>query len=185
MDLFTAIHSRASAIKLREPAPSREHLQQIIDAGARAPDHGKLAPWRFVVLQGQARAALGDLMAQGLRSRNPAATTDELQRERDKPLRAPCIIAVAAHPIKPHKVPEIEQTVAVGAAVQNMFLAAHALGHGVMWKTGPAAYDPAIKQYLGLADEDLVVGLLYLGSVAMAGTARAPVIDGRVRWLGD
>lgn len=183
MDLFTAIATRASAIKLCDPAPSHEHLLQILQAGTLAPDHGKLAPWRFVVMQKTARAALGELMAQGHLQRNPDATPDELQRERNKVLRAPCIIAAAAQIKKPHKVPEIEQVLAVGAAVQNMFLAAHALGYGVMWKTGPAAYDAAIKHHLGLATDDHIVALLYLGSAEVAGTPRTLTLDDRVKWF--
>ncbi|MGC3981738.1 MAG: nitroreductase [Steroidobacteraceae bacterium] len=183
MDLFTAIDSRASAVKLSEPAPGKAHLERIIAAGARAPDHGKLAPWRFVVLGNTARAQLGEAMAQGLLSRDPNADVDQLQRERNKAGRAPCIIAVAAHITKPHKVPEIEQVLAVGAAVENMFLTAQALGYGVMWKTGPAAYNVEVKRLLGLQDDDHIVALLYLGTVAAAGNARAAVLDERVRWL--
>ncbi len=183
MDLFTAIATRASAIKLREPAPTHEHLLQILQAGAQAPDHGKLAPWRFTVIQNAARAELGELIAQGLLRRNPAATDDELQRERDKVMRVPCLIAVAAQIKKQHKIPEIEQVLAAGAAVQNMFLTAHALGYGVMWKTGPAAYDATVKAHLGIAEDDPIVALLYLGSLDVAGNPRTPTLDERVQWF--
>ncbi|MGD9843459.1 MAG: nitroreductase [Steroidobacteraceae bacterium] len=183
MDLFTAIDTRASALKLCEPAPSHEHLLRILQAGGRAPDHGKLAPWRFVVIQGAARDAIGELMGQRLLERNLAATSEELQRERRKVLRAPCIIVAAATIEKPHKVPEIEQVLAVGAAVQNMFLTAHALGYGAMWKTGAPAYDSAIKKLLGLSVEDHIVALLYLGSIEIAGAQRPSVLDERVWWL--
>ena len=183
MDLFTAIDSRASAVKLTTPAPSREHLQRIIDAGARAPDHGKLGPWRFVVLGSNARLRLGDAMAQDIQDRHPDAEAETLQRERDKPSRAPCIIAIAAHITKPHKVPESEQVLAAGAAVQNMFLAAHALGYGAMWKTGPAAYSNNVKRMLGLQEDDHIVALLYLGTLGALGPLRAPLVEGRVQWL--
>lgn len=183
MDLFTAIHTRASAIKLSEPAPRREHLLQIMAAGASAPDHGKLAPWRFVVIAGEARALLGDAMTASLLRREPNATADQQTRERDKAMRAPCIIAVAARIKKPHKVPEIEQVLAAGAAVQNMFLAAHALGYGVMWKTGLAAYDAAVKSVLGLQADDHIVAFLYLGTASMPGTPREAQLEGHVRWL--
>jgi nitroreductase len=183
MDLFTAIDTRASALKLTAPAPSREHLQRIINAGARAPDHGKLGPWRFVVLGDNARTQLGVAMAEDLFSRDENADADTLQRERSKALRAPCIIAVAAHITKPHKVPESEQVLAVGAAVQNMFLAAHALGYGAMWKTGPAAYSANVKRKLGLHEDDHIVALLYLGTPVALGPQRAPVVEDRVMWL--
>jgi nitroreductase len=183
MDLLTAIDTRASALKLTAPAPSREHLQRILAAGARAPDHGKLAPWRFVVLGDAARVQLGEAMAQDLQVRDATADADMLQRERNKASRAPCIVAVAAHITKPHKVPESEQVLAVGAAAQNMFLAAHALGYGAMWKTGPAAYSRTVKHLLGLNDDDHIVALLYLGTIGALGPQRAPVLDDRVRWL--
>lgn len=183
MDLFEAIATRASAIKLAEPAPSREHLQKIIEAGARAPDHGRLAPWRFVVITGAARERLGEAMADALRVRDPASDEAQLQREREKAARAPAILAVAARTKPGHKVPEIEQVLAVGAAVENMFLAAHALGYGAMWKTGPAAYDPRIKAVLELATEDQIVAFLYLGTPTLRGQARPGQLEERVRWL--
>ncbi len=71
MDLFTAIDTRVSAITLQEPAPSREHILRIIEAGAHAPDHGKLAPWRFVVIEGAARATLGQALIAALLSKEP------------------------------------------------------------------------------------------------------------------
>ena len=136
MDLLTGIQTRTSALKLSAPGPTREHIEQIIHAGARAPDHGRLRPWRFVVLDGAAREKLGDAMAEVLRARIPQATPEQLAAERGKALRAPTLIAVAAH-ITKGKIPDVEQVAAASAAAQNMFLAAHALGYGVMWKTGP------------------------------------------------
>lgn len=182
MELLEGIESRTSATKLSEPAPTREHLERIINAGLRAPDHGRLRPWRFVVLEGAARAKLGDVMAEMLRAKVPDATPDQLNSERNKPMRAPMILAVAAK-ITKGKIPEIEQVLAAGAAAQNMFLAANALGYGVMWKTGGAAYDPKVKALLGLAAEDHIVGLLYLGTTTTAGPLIPAPVEGVVRWL--
>jgi len=182
MELLKGIESRTSAVKLSEPAPTREQLERILNAGMRAPDHGRLRPWRFVVLQGAARAKLGDAMADMLRAKVPDATPDQLNSERNKPLRAPLIVAVAAK-ITKGKIPEIEQLLAAGAAAQNMFLAANALGYGVMWKTGAAAYDPQVKALLGLAAEDHIVALLYLGTATASGPLIAAPLEGVVRWL--
>lgn len=182
MELLEGIESRTSAAKLGEPAPTREHLERIINAGLRAPDHGRLRPWRFVVLEGAARAKLGDVMADMLRAKVPDATQDQLNAERNKPLRAPLIVAVAAK-ITKGKIPEIEQVLAVGAATQNMFLAAHALGYGAMWKTGGAAYDPKVKALLGLVPEDHIVGLLYLGTTTAPGPLITAPAEGVVHWL--
>ena len=183
MDLMTAIDSRASAIKLVEPGPSREHLVRIMQAGARAPDHGRLAPWRFVVLEGEARDQLGNAMVEAARAASPDISDVMLMRERDKVRRAPTIIVVAARVTAGHKVPEIEQVLAVGAAAENMFLAAHALGYGVMWKTGEAAYDENVKRAMQLSADDHIVAFLYLGTIGAKGPVKPSSIDNLVRWL--
>jgi nitroreductase len=183
MDLFTAINSRSSSIKLIEPGPTREHLERIMLAGARAPDHGRLAPWRFVVLEGAAREVLANASIELLLAEEPQATEAQIARERDKPMRAPTIIAVAAHLTRGHKVPEHEQVQAVAAAVQNMFLAAHALGYGATWKTGAAARSAIVNRALGFEADDEIVAFLYLGTNATAGPVRAASIEGKARWL--
>jgi nitroreductase len=182
MDLLEGIESRTSALKLGAPGPTREHIEAIVRAATRAPDHGRLRPWRFVVLEGDARVKLGDAMAAMLRSKFPDATEAQLDAERGKPMRAPTVIAVAAKTRK-GKIPEIEQVLAVGAAVQNMLLAAHALGYGAMWKTGGAAYDASVKALLGLEPEDHIVALLYLGTVTTPGPLVQAPLEGVVSWL--
>lgn len=182
MNILEAIANRASALKLAEPAPTREHLEQILQAGARAPDHGRLRPWRFVVLQSlEARQQLGDAMAEALRAKQPDASEVQIAAERGKALRAPAIVVVAAR-ILQGKIPEIEQVVAVGAAVQNMFLAANALGYGAMWKTGGGAYAANVKTSLGLEPEDHIVALLYLGTTALPGKVVPPALDEVTSW---
>jgi nitroreductase len=183
MNLFTAIDTRASSIKLVEPGPSRADLERIMLAGTRAPDHGKLAPWRFAVLDGAARSVLANAMADALRAIRPDSAESQLAAERDKAMRAPTVIAIAAHLVRLHKVPEREQVHAVVAAVQNMFLAAHALGYGAMWKTGAAATAPQVKQALGFAMDDELVAFLYLGTNAVPGPMRTGSLEGKVRWL--
>jgi nitroreductase len=167
---------------LTEPAPTRADIERIIKAGTRAPDHGRLRPWRFVVLEGDARQKLGRAMAEILRKQLPEATQSQLDAQAAKPLRAPTIIAVAAK-ISKAKIPEIEQIGAVAAAFQNMFLAAHALGYGAMWKTGAAAYAADVKELFGLAPEDHIVGFLYLGTTAAPGPIVEAPLDTVVRWL--
>jgi nitroreductase len=182
MDVLEAIESRASAVKLSAPGPTRVHLEQIIRAGARAPDHGRLRPWRFAVMEGDARLRLGDALASMFKAKQPQATDVQLEGERAKVLRAPTIVAVAAH-LMPGKIPPSEQVWAVAAAVENMFLAANALGYGAMWKTGAGAFDANVKRALGFAAEDHIVAFLYLGTVLTAGTASPAAIDGLVNWL--
>jgi nitroreductase len=114
---------------------------------------------------------LGDVMAQSLKRREPDAPEGKLDAERKKPLRAPLVVVVAAAVKENPKVPDIEQVVAAGAAAQNMLVAAHALGLGGFWRTGATAYDPEVKRALGLAEQDAIVGFIYLGHVALAGKA--------------
>jgi len=183
MDILTAIMRRASAIKLTAPGPTQSQLDIILEAGVRAPDHGRLAPWRFIILDGDARGVLSEAMVEMRRRLSPESPAEEVAREGHKAMRAPTIVVVAAHIHPPGKVPEIERVVAVGAALQNMILAAHALGLGTMWKTGPAAYDGGVKEALGLKADDHIVGFLYLGAVQAAGTPRAAVLENIVTKL--
>ncbi len=183
MDILTAIERRYSASRLDAPAPDAGQLTRILEAAAHAPDHGRLAPWRFVVIENDRRKLLGDAMAQLVKRDKPDADESRLEAERKKAFRAPMIVAVAARVRKGHKVPEIEQLLATGAAVQNMILAANALGFGAMWKTGAAAYDNEIKAAIGLEPDDHIVAYLYLGTHSGNGPARTICLDGAVSRL--
>lgn len=163
MDAFDALTSRLSAAALQPPEPDAATLARILAAGANAPDHGKLRPFRFILIRGRARLAFGEVCAAALQRREPGVDAAGLEREKQKALRAPLIVVVAAKLVTPHKIPEVEQLLAAGAAAQNIFLAAHAAGFGAMWKTGAPAYDPDVKRALGLAAEDAIVGFLYVG----------------------
>jgi nitroreductase len=169
MDAIETIIGRVSPGQLVDPAPTEAQLEQILRAGSRAPDHGRLRPWRFVVIEGEARLRLGELMAQSLRRRDPVAPAVRLDAERKKALRAPLIVIVAAVVQPSPNVPEIEQIVAAGAAAQNLLLAAHALGFGGFWRTGAVAYDAEVKRALGFAPADAIVGIMYLGTIGMPG----------------
>jgi nitroreductase len=164
MDALDLLLSRESALKLEAPGPSEAELDRMFASAVRAPDHGKLRPWRFVVIPSEKRAAFGELMADSLRRRVPDASADMLERERAKAMRAPVIVVVAARVARPHRIPEIEQIAAASAAAQTIMLAAPALGYGAMWKTGDPAYDPAVRVALGLAPEDEIIGFLYIGT---------------------
>ena len=164
MDALDLMLSRESALKLESPGPSAGELERIFESAVRAPDHGRLRPWHFVVIGEAQRAAFGALMADLLRRRDATVSDAELQRERDKAFRAPVIVVVAAKLRKGHKIPEIEQIASASAAAQTIMLAAPALGYGAVWKTGAPAYDPAVKTALGLTGDDEIVGFLYIGT---------------------
>lgn len=166
MDALELLHTRDSALRLEDPAPDEAALDAIFASAVRAPDHGRLRPWRFVVIRGDARGRFGDVTAAALKSRCPDTAPEALARERAKVLRAPLIVVVAARVQASAKIPAIEQMLSAGAAAQNIMLAAHALGYGAMWKTGDSAYDTQVKEALGLQATDAIVGFMYLGTRA-------------------
>ena len=163
MDAIEALISRRSPAKLVDPAPDDEQLEAMLGAAIRAPDHGRLRPWRFLFVRGEARAKLGQVLADALQARHANVPEDVLQRERQKPMRAPVVIVVAASLVE-GKIPVIEQMLAAGAAAQNIMLAAHATGFGAMWRTGDPAYDDRVKKALGLKPGDAIVGFVYVGT---------------------
>jgi nitroreductase len=168
MQAIDLLLQRQSARTLSEPAPTDAALALMFASATRAPDHGKLRPWRFVVIDSAARGAFGDLLAAHLQRTHPAVSAESAQRERQKAFRAPLIVVVAAHTTPGVKIPVIEQLLSAGAAAQALLLAAVALGFNGVWKTGQAAYDETVKAALGLEANDVIVGFLYLGSDAPA-----------------
>jgi nitroreductase len=164
MDALELMLTRESALKLEAPGPSAEELGRMFASAVRAPDHGRLRPWHFVVIDADRREAFGALMADSLRRREPEATEGALQKERAKAFRSPVIVAVAAKVQRDHKIPAIEQVASAAAAAQTIMLAAPALGYGAVWKTGAPAYDPAVKAALGLDPGDDIIGFLYIGT---------------------
>ena len=170
MELFDALTTRGTAKTYGENAPTPAHLAQVLEAAVRAPDHGRLRPWRFMLIQGEQRRKFGDLLAASALRRVPALSAGDLQRERDKAMRAPLIIVTVCRVVPGTKVPAVEQILAVGAATQNLLLGLHALGYAAAWKTGEAAYDTELKKALGLAADDHVIGFVYAGGGAGAST---------------
>jgi nitroreductase len=166
MQAIDALIQRHSARALTAPAPDEGALEVIFASAAAAPDHGRLRPWRFIVIQGNALDRFGDLLADQLRRAHPSSSEESLQRERQKARRAPMIVVVAAICTPGGKIPVIEQILSAGAAAQNVMLAALALGFNSMWKTGAPAYDEQVKTGLGLEGKDVIVGFMYVGTDA-------------------
>jgi nitroreductase len=176
MDALDLLLTRESALKLAAPGPSGADLDAMFQSAVRTPDHGRLRPWHFVVIDSDRREAFGALMAQSLLRRQPDAEPEMLQRERAKAMRAPTIVVAAAKVNKTHKIMPFEQIASAAAATQTIVLAANALGFGAMWKTGGAAYDPAVKAAFGLTPDDEIMGFVYLGT-DVGGTSTIPRPD--------
>ncbi len=186
VDALANLLSRQSYWPLAEPGPSQPELDAILDAALRAPDHGNLKPWRFVVIRGEARRALGRLFVQVADARDPDAAPGANAHRANKPLAAPVLIAIAAA-IAPHrKVPETEQLLAVGAAAMNLLNAVHQLGYGGFWSTGPDSREPVLHDALGFAPNERLLGFIYVGTPAPdAPVAARPARDAFVReWQG-
>src|SRR5260370_22269143 len=164
MQAIEALLRRYSPRALKEPAPDDAALALILESATRAPDHGRLRPWRFIVIKSEARAQFGELLADHLRRTKASVSDEALEREPLKAFRAPPIVAVAAIVTPDGKIPAIEQMLSAGAAAQDMLHAAFALGFNAVWKTGGAAYDERGKAALGLQSKDALVGFLYMGT---------------------
>jgi nitroreductase len=162
--VISTLLSRASVKLLGEPGPDDAELRVIFEAAVRAPDHGKLRPWRFYVVRGDARRQLSDLFVAGLKRREPGANEAQIEKEREKPLRPPVTIAVAAKIVVGHKIPAIEQTLSAGAAAMNILNAIHALGFAAKWVTGANCYDPEFKREFGLDATDQLIGFIHIGA---------------------
>jgi nitroreductase len=181
METYEAIMTRRSVPKTTSDEIARTAVERLLEAGVRAPTHHLTQPWRFVVLAGEARKELGDAWAQAEAHREP-------EKVRIKPLRSPVIIAVIATP-KAHlpKVQEIEEHHAVGAAMQNILLAAHDMGLGAMLRTGKAAFYEEVRAVLGVKDDEYVAGFIYLGHPEDTGerpmTRRTPATE-LTEWRG-
>ncbi len=164
MDAIECIMTRRSSGRLVEPAPSAGDLDALLRAAMAGPDHGRLRPWRFVVVRGPGLERLGEVFAKAHAAREPTVPAAELERTRGKPLRAPLIVAVVSSPRPSPKVPRWEQVASTAAAAENLCLAAHALGYGCMWRTGWYGKAPEVRDHLGLSDEESVMALVYLGT---------------------
>jgi nitroreductase len=163
-DVLDVLLSRQSFGVLRDPAPSEEDLARILDVGLRAPDHGRLRPWRFVLIRGAARTAYADLLVEALKRREGTPAEAAVQKLRERILGVPLIIAVGAKIKTDGPIPEIEQLLSTGAAAMNMLNATHALGYGAKWVTGANAYDRSVNEALGFTWPDRLVGPLFVGT---------------------
>jgi nitroreductase len=179
MHVFDLIKRRRSIGKMTGERPTREQIELLLEAATHAPNHHNAQPWKFIVLAGNAREELGTVMAMSLADRLEETSSDKAQaslnKERNKPLRSPVVIVVVAEPPKQPKVMEIENIEAAAAAVQNMLLTAEEMGLACMWRTGDAAYDPHVKQWLGLESGEQIVAFLYVGYPAIPRLARIPI----------
>jgi nitroreductase len=184
MDTLEGIFTRQSIGDVKPDPVPRELIEKLLSAAVQAPNHYKVRPWRFVVLSGAGREKLGDVIAQSFAGKFPQAPASALAKERAKPLRAPVLIAVGVDKPSEPKVLEIENICAAAAAVENLLLAAHALGLAAKWRTGEDARDPLVKQFLGFAPDQQLIAMVYIGYPVMEpAMVSRPGFEDRTVWM--
>lgn len=162
LDLLLSRRS-GSAKAMKGPGPSPEQIRTLIGVASRVPDHGKLAPWRYLIFSGDARAAFGEVLVRAVKSSEPDVSEERIALERGRFLRAPVIIAVVSRVREAIPIPEWEQIMSAGASCQTLCIAAHAMGFVANWLTEWCAYHPVVRDALGLKSGERIAGFIYLG----------------------
>lgn len=159
---------------MSEPGPDADTRDILLEIAARVPDHRKLAPWRFVTFEGDARASFGQHIASAFSAANPTAPADRAVFEGARLNRAPLIVAVISSPVECARgTPKWEQELSAGAVCLNLCMAAQAHGFGAQWLTEWYAYDASVNAALGLTDAERVAGYIYIGQAEGASKPRA------------
>lgn len=163
LSLLQQRHSAPSR-QLSEPAPDEATLHALLEAAIRVPDHGKLVPFRMILLRGEAKLHFGEQLTALAIRRDPQLPESNREKERLRYTFAPLVVTVIARIDHSSKVPAIEQKLTAGCVAHNLLLGTYALGYGAQWLTGWAAYDPDVAALLGLADNEHVIGFVHLGT---------------------
>jgi nitroreductase len=187
-DALQLLKTRRSVkpMEMTGPGPSAAEIDTMLGIAARVPDHGKLAPWRFIVFEGDARLAAGEAIAAIFAADHPDATSDQLAFERKRLARAPLVIAVVSRSGPHVKIPEWEQQLSSGASAMNLVIAAHAMGYAASWITEWYAYDRRVLDELGLTPNERIAGFVHIGRATKPPEDRdRPKLDAIVtRYMG-
>lgn len=169
---------------LAAPGPDQAKLAEILTIASRVPDHGKLAPWRFIVFEGDARVRASEALAALFKAKNPDVDDKKLEEERKRLAQAPLVVAVVSRAAPHVKIPEFEQLLAAGNAAMTLVLAAHALGFTAQWVTGWIAYDADAGKLLGLQPGERFIGFIHIGTstVPYQDRPRPNLADIVTRW---
>ncbi len=184
---FLGTRRSVKAHMLSEPGPDAGQLDMLIKTASRVPDHKKLAPWRFIVFEGDARARIGEVFASTCAHEERDAPSEvRLETERQRFMRAPIVVAVVFSPKDKPGVPEQEQMLSTGAAGFNLCLAANALGFGTCWLTEWIAYSPKVHAALRVAEHERIAGFVYIGTAIERQSDRDRPAVGEImtRWTG-
>ncbi|MGG7518431.1 nitroreductase family protein [Allorhizobium undicola] len=183
---YLATRRSVPAFQMCEPGPDKDVLDAILSLAVRVPDHGKLAPWRFIVYRGDVRAEISQALLTLALEKNPSLSEDMIQVERTRLTRAPVVVAVISR-AGPHvKIPEWEQVMSAGAACLNLLMAANAHGYVANWLTEWFAFDERAFPVLGVEPGEKVAGFIHMGSTTFPITERPrPDLKEVVRYMGE
>ncbi|MCY0146995.1 nitroreductase [Hoeflea sp. G2-23] len=174
------------ALQMIEPGPSRPEIMEMLMLASRVPDHGKLAPWRFVVYAGAERARISQELANVAVARNPGMTDEMIAVEKNRLTRAPVVIAVVSRAAPHVKIPEWEQVLSAGAVCLNLSMAAQAMGYGSSWLTEWFAFDESVSSLLGVKTEEKIAGFIHIGTPKMhPGERSRPDLADIVSFAGE
>jgi nitroreductase len=174
------------AFQMSEPGPSRGEIMELLTIASRVPDHGKLAPWRFIVYAGAERERISEGLSKVAMARNPAMAEDMVKVEKTRLTRAPVVIAVVSCAAPHAKIPEWEQVLSAGAVCLNLSMAAHALGYASNWLTEWFAFDESVFPLLGVKPGERVAGFIHIGTQKMhPGERVRPDVESLVTFSGE
>lgn len=170
-----------SADLLCDPGPDPQTLRALLEIAARAPDHRRVYPFRFIVFEGDARARAGGIIAAAFEANEPGSAEARIDSERRRFLRAPVVVAVVSAVDRAHRTPEWEQVLTAGAVCQNMLLAASAHGFAAQWLTEWYGYDRRVLDGFGLKPHERIAGFVYIGAAREDPKERQrPDLDGLI-----
>ncbi|THV25257.1 nitroreductase family protein [Peteryoungia ipomoeae] len=182
---YLASRRSVPAFQMCEPGPDRAELEAILTLAIRVPDHGKLAPWRFVVYQGEERRIIGEELLRLALEKNPELSEEMIAVERSRFTRAPVVVGVISKAAPHTKIPEWEQIMSAGAVCLNLLMAANAHGYVSNWLSEWFAFDDRAHDLLGVAPDEKVAGFIHIGSTTFPITERPrPNLDDIVSWRG-
>ncbi len=183
---YLAVRRSVPAFQMSEPGPTTAEIERILTLAVRVPDHGKIAPWRFIVYRGEERVRIGEALLALALEKNPDLSEEMVTVERTRFTRAPVVIGVVSK-AGPHvKIPEWEQLMSAGAVCLNLLMAANAVGFVSNWLTEWFTYDERAYPLLGIQPGEKVAGFIHIGSTTFPITERPrPALSDVVTWVGE
>jgi len=169
---YLATRRSVPSLNIAPPAPDDATLSKMLEIAARVPDHGKLAPWRFIRYPASVTSRIGDYLSDLWRAENPDAPEDRLTLEKDRFRRAPLVIGVVSKPVRDHKIPIWEQELSAGAVCLNLIHAAHAFGFSAQWLTEWYSYNEKAARYLGIDEGERFAGFIHIGTPTISPSER-------------